>query len=91
MKYRDFTKLVARNAGVPAELAKLVIEAFTVSVVECIATGDKVTIRDFGTFKAVPIGERVVRDFSTGRLMTIPPHNGPQFKASDILKRVVRQ
>ena len=54
---------------------------------QALAKGDTVFIRGFGTFQPFECKERPVRDFKTGKPVTIPAHKSVKFRVSkDLVK-----
>lgn len=72
---------MAQKAGVPKKTAEAILGAFTDSVQEAVAKGDKVTLVGFGTFEARKRSGRTGRNPRTGERLTIKERTVPVFSA----------
>lgn len=71
--------------------ANRVIVDFIDVIGEALVDGEEVPLRLLGTFKVVPVKERVSgRDLKTGEPMISPAHMRPKFSPSDNLRKAVR-
>lgn len=92
MNKTELIAAIAEKAGVTKKDAEAVVSAFTDTVTEVMAAGDKITLVGFGTFEAVDVAEKtgVIRmGARKGETYTTPAHKAPKFKASSTLKNSV--
>lgn len=82
----ELTKQVAEKVGTVPNLYNIIGAVFE-TVVENLAKGDEVLIRNFGTFKVKERKEKIGRNPQTGEEITIPAHKTPIFTASKFFKR----
>lgn len=77
---------VAEESDLTKAHAERVVEAILSTIKDGLSSGDKVTLRGFGTFKVEQRAARVGRNPKTGTEVTIPAKNVVKFKASAELK-----
>ena len=75
------------NNGDAAESVRIVLEA----IAETLENGDRVEIRDFGSFHVVDRAGRTGRNPKTGEAVIVPPKKVPHFKPGKELKERVQQ
>lgn len=80
---------IAEKAGISKKDAKAALSAFTDTVVETVAAGDKIALVGFGTFEAHERGARQGRNPRTGETINIPASKLPSFKAGKAFKDAV--
>ena len=80
-------KIVAEKTGTTG-VAKYVDAVFEV-IEEWVSKGDRVQIKDFGTFKPVAVAERQGRNPRTQEEITIPAHKKIVFSPSKHFKAKV--
>ncbi len=85
----DIINIVAEGTGLTKMETSAVVDGFLASVGYALQTGDRVTIRGFGSFRTVHRNERVSRNPKTGKVMHVPERTSPVFKASTELKKLV--
>ena len=66
---------------------KLFVEAFLDDIIECLAKGQKIELRGFGSFKVKERKAKVGRNPRTGEKIPIEMHKEPVFKFSRDGKR----
>lgn len=81
MNKNDLIKEAAARAGVPAETARRVIEKSLGIIGDRLAEGNKVIIKDFGTFDTYMAAERKARVPGTGDEVTVPARKRVRFRA----------
>lgn len=89
MNKGELVAAVAKKAGVTAKMAESVLTAATDSIVETVASGDKVTLVGFGTFEKRDRSERVGRNPRSGEAITIAATAVPGFSAGKAFKDAV--
>ncbi|MBD0334615.1 MAG: HU family DNA-binding protein [Cyanobacteria bacterium Co-bin13] len=89
MNKAELIDKVAEKANVTKKEADALITAFTESVVEAVAEGQKVTLVGFGTFEPRSRAEREGRNPKTGEAMKIPASTVPVFSAGKLFKEKV--
>ena len=69
-----------------------ILEIFSTSIKKALQNGQKVEIRDFGTFFIKRIKEKYSsRNPKTGELVYVPERNKVRFKASKKLKEIINE
>ncbi|MEG4497569.1 HU family DNA-binding protein [Microcoleus sp. F10-C6] len=89
MNLGDLENAAAHKAVTTKKQAALVIRAFLDSIVEGVASGEKVTLVGFGTFEARDRQAREGRNPKTGETMDIPATVVPAFSAGKGFKDAV--
>jgi integration host factor subunit beta len=87
MNKSDLIKKISENAG---PLNEEDLEQTVSSILNLISTslnnGDRVEIRNFGTFSVRSRGQRISRNPKTGTSVLVEPKNHPYFRASKYLR-----
>ena len=91
MNKTELVEKVATSTGLSKTQADAALNAFIEAVTDALKTGDKVSLKGFGTFEVRSREERVGRNPRTGESMTIPSSRVPAFKASSALKSEVNK
>ena len=69
--------------------AEKVIDMFTSSVIDAIATGNEISLIGFGNFSVSKVAARDGRNPRTGATLKIAAYNQPKFKVGQKLKDAV--
>ena len=77
---------VAEKAGLSKKDSDKAVAAVLESIVDALASGDKVQLVGFGTFEVSERAAREGRNPQTGEAMTIAASKTPKFKAGKALK-----
>lgn len=89
MNKAELVAVIAEKAGISKKDAEAALKAFTETVSEELAKGEKITLVGFGTFEISERGERTGRNPQTGEEMKLPASKLPKFKAGKALKDAV--
>ncbi|MCR4746471.1 MAG: HU family DNA-binding protein [Lachnospiraceae bacterium] len=89
MNKAELAAKVAEKAGVSKKSAAEVIDAFTSSVTEAVASGEKVQLIGFGTFEVSERAARTGRNPQTNEEIKIPASKSMKFKAGKAVKEAV--
>ena len=89
MNKADLSALVAQQTGYSKRLVGKVIRTAFDSIESALSKGEKVVIRDFGTFQAAIHKERNRINPYTGKHYIAPAKKYPSFRAGKTLKRAV--
>ncbi len=82
---------IAEKANLSKKDAKAALAAFTDTVVEAVADGEKIALVGFGTFEAKQRGARSGRNPRTGETLNIAAAKLPSFKAGKAFKDAVNK
>lgn len=85
----ELVAAVAEKSGLAKKDAEKAVSAVLESVVEAVASGDKVQLVGFGTFETRARGERTGRNPRTKETIVIPASKQPVFKAGKAFKDAV--
>lgn len=77
---------LTHNCGLHRASAIQAVEGIVAKISECLANGDDVQIRGFGTFRSVDVAERLAQNPNTGEIIKIPAHRTAKFKVSKEFK-----
>ncbi|SFL15080.1 bacterial nucleoid protein Hbs [Lachnospiraceae bacterium KH1T2] len=91
MNKQELTAKVAEKAQISKKQAAEVIDAFTASVTEAVAGGDKVQLIGFGTFELSERAARTGRNPQTGKEIKIAASKSMKFKAGKAVKDAVNK
>ena len=87
MNKKLLVDVLAEKTGLQKQLVVKTINAFIDTIKEEIALNNKVSMRGFGVFYPVYLGERPVRNPQTGEALTLTPRNSFKFKpGNDVLQ-----
>lgn len=86
MTKKEFEQKVAEKTGESLKCTSNMINAVFDTLTECIATGDSIAIKGFGTFEKSHREERKGRNPRTGEETVIAACDVPKFKAAKALK-----
>ena len=89
MTKTDIIDIVAEGTGLTKLETAAVVDGFLATISYSLATGDKVTLRGFGSFRVVQRKGRSGSNPKTGKPMNVPPHRAPVFRASRDLRRMI--
>jgi DNA-binding protein HU-beta len=90
ISYPDFIALIAQNAGVSKEQAKITVNAMKLTIAKLLQEGKTINLPEFGKFQVVERKERKGRNPKTGAEMSIPEHKVVKFKASSVVKDALK-
>ena len=89
MNKGDLINAIAEKTSITKKEADAVLSATLETIVEAVASGDKVTLVGFGSFEKRDRKEREGRNPKTGETMTIPATTVPAFSAGKSFKEMV--
>ncbi len=85
----EMVKIISDKTGISQKQVSECLNAFTETVTEKLAEGDKIQLTGFGTFMTRKRESREGRNPGTGEKITIPAGVTPVFKAGKVLKEKV--
>lgn len=91
MNKAELVDAIASKTNVSKKLADAVMNALTETIVETVASGDKVILVGFGSFEQRTRSAREGRNPKTGEVLAIPSANVPRFSAGKAFKERVSQ
>jgi DNA-binding protein HU-beta len=89
MNKGELVDAIATKANVTKKEADAVLSATIDTIVEAVASGDKVTLVGFGSFEKRNRAQREGRNPKTGETMTIAATSVPGFSAGKLFKEKV--
>ncbi len=89
MNKNELTTAVAEKAGISKKDSEKAVSAVIESIVETLASGEKVQLVGFGTFEVRERAERTGRNPQTKQPIVIPASKLPVFKAGKAFKDAV--
>lgn len=89
MTKQQLVEMMAEKAGLTKADASRALDAFTESITEALAKGEKVSLVGFGTFATSKREAREGRNPKTGEAVTIAARTAATFKAGSKLKEAV--
>lgn len=91
MNKRELVAKVTQKAQVSKTDAEKIISAALETIIDEVASGNKVQLIGFGTFEQRVRKEKTVKVPNTDKLTTVPEAKIPVFKAGKIFKDTVNQ
>ena len=91
MNKMDIVAAVTKEAGITRKAADAAVAAVFNSLVDSLATGEKVMVAGFGSFEVRNRPARVARNPRTGDQINIEASKAPVFKAGKALKDSVNK
>lgn len=90
MNKEQLVKAIAVETNISQKEVAAILNAFTDTVVETVASGDKVALIGFGAFEPRSRKERQGKNPRTGEPLTIPATTVPAFSPGKLFKEKVR-
>lgn len=87
----NLADLLAQRANVPGAESETFLKTLFELISETLSGGEAVKIKDFGTFKLVPVQARESVDVNSGEKIEIPAHNRLSFSPATTLKELVNK
>jgi nucleoid DNA-binding protein len=91
MKKHGMARAIARETGITCSQALAAIGTLTTLIIETIARGERVTLRDLGYFDSREWKGRTVENKFLDDAFSIPSHRVPTFHPNGKFHRAVRQ
>ena len=88
-KTQIIREISSKIEGATQKDIAVVVDTIIETIVEAVASGEKVAITGFGTFDVAERAERQGRNPKTGEAMTIAASKAPKFKAAKSFKDAV--
>lgn len=89
MNKSELIEQIAKRSGLPLSGSRKALEAVLECVSDALASGDRVQLVGFGTFKVTERSAREGRNPQTGEVINIPATKTPSFSAGAELKKIV--
>lgn len=91
MRKSELVEAVASQVNVSRSVAELIINATFNTIVDAVASGDKVILTGFGTFEARERSARTGRNPHTGEVMDIAASRTAAFSAGKLFSDAVKK
>ena len=91
MKKHEIARAIARETGITYLQALAAIDTLTTLIIETVARGERVTLRDLGYFDSRAWKGRTVENKLLGDAFSIPSHRVPTFHPGSKFRKAVRQ
>ncbi|GFM35395.1 HU family DNA-binding protein [Desulfovibrio psychrotolerans] len=91
MNKSELIKTLSDQNGISIEEATTVVNIFVDSMKNALASGDRVEIRGFGSFKLKDYGGYTGRNPKTGEIVKVKPKQLPFFRAGKELKEYLNE
>lgn len=89
MTKKDIVLKIAEETGIKQIDVKMVVQKTLDKIIESLAQGEKVELRNFGVFKVKSRKGRTGRNPRTGEVVPVPPKRVAIFKPGLIMKRKI--
>lgn len=89
MNKEDLVNMIAAKTRMTKKDTSHILDALTETIMETVASGDKVVLVGFGTFEPRNRKERKGMNPQTGQSITIPATTVPAFSAGKVFKEQV--
>lgn len=86
---RELARAVAQEAGLNLKTASLAVDAVVAGIQSELAAGERVVLRNFGTFVAAERSERRYFDLHAREWKVSPARRNVRFIPSPVLRRAV--
>lgn len=87
----DIVEAVSKDIGLPRHECLQVVDNIIDAIKDILEEGDKIEIREFGTFTVVDRKPKIGRIIATGGTVLVPGRKAPKFLPGRILKQIVNQ
>lgn len=89
MNKSELIEQISNRSGLPLASSRKALEAVVETISAALASGDRVQLVGFGTFKVTARAAREGRNPQTGAVINIPATKTPSFTAGAELKKTV--
>lgn len=89
MTKADIVDRIAEATGLTKMETEAVVDGFMLTVLESVASGERIELRGFGTFRAVERAPRTARNPRTDEPVPVPRRLAPVFKPAQEFRRRV--
>ena len=89
MNKEDLVNMIAAKTRITKKDTSQILDALTETIMETVASGEKVVLVGFGTFEPRDRKERKGMNPQTGKPITIPATTVPAFSAGKVFKEQV--
>lgn len=86
MTKAEIVNEIAKTTGIDKAAVLSIVEQFMTVVKDCLAHGENVYLRGFGSFVVKQRAEKTARNISKNTTLVIPAHNIPAFKPANSFK-----
>ena len=87
----ELVKKISQRTGIERQDVVAIVESMMINVKECVAEGETIYLRGFGSFGPKKRAEKKARNISNNTTIIIPEHNAPYFKPSKSFVKKVMQ
>jgi len=91
MRKHEMAQAIARETDITCSQALDAIDTLTTLIIETVARGERVTLRDLGYFDSRKWKGRTVKNKLLGDTFSIPSHRVPTFRPSSRFRKAVRE
>ena len=91
MNKKELVKQIAENNGVSIKDAQRGLDTTLHIIRETLKKGQKLTLVGFGTFSTTTRGERIARNFITGKAIKVKAKKVVKFKAGKALNQIIQK
>jgi DNA-binding protein HU-beta len=91
MKKHEIARAIARETDITCSQALTAIDTLTTLIIETVARGERVTLRDLGYFDSREWKGCTVKNRFFDDAFSIPSHQVPTFHPSSKFRKAVRQ
>jgi DNA-binding protein HU-beta len=91
MKKHEIARAIARETSITYSQALAVVDTLTTLIIETVARGERVTLRDLGYFDSREWKGRTVKNKFLDDAFSIPSHRVPTFHPGSKFRKAVRQ
>lgn len=91
MNKSELIATLAEDSNISMDEAALVVNTFIDSIKDALASGDRVEIRGFGSFKMKDYGGYTGRNPKSGELVEVQPKRLPFFRTGKELKEFLNE
>ncbi|MDE6586782.1 MAG: integration host factor subunit beta [Paramuribaculum sp.] len=89
MTKADIVKEISKSTKIDKANVLTVVEKLMWVIKDCMAHGENVYLRGFGTFEIKTRAEKTARNISKNTVVIVPEHKIPHFKPAPVFKEMV--
>lgn len=91
MNKNEFVKVLAKNANLPQEKTKELLNTMLGTIIEVVKSEEKLSLTGFGSFYVSNRSKRKGRNPATGKAITIPAFKLPVFQRGKLFKKTLNE
>ncbi|MCS7084736.1 MAG: HU family DNA-binding protein [Bacteroidia bacterium] len=91
MNKKELVQLLAKTTGMPQGDVAAVVDGCFKTIADVLCRGERITIRNFGSFSVRKRAARRARNLSNQQIIEVPEHCVVNFEPSENFAKIIRE